>query len=74
MSTEKIIASFKKKQYNTIYWLEGDEDFYIDEVVNYAEGNILSDSEASFNLTVFYGRDADWATVMNARCLQKDKW
>lgn len=60
------MASFKKKQYNAIYWLEGDEDFYIDEVVNYAEKNILSESEASFNLTVFYGRDADWASIINA--------
>ena len=66
MSTEKVIAGLKKKQYNAVYWLEGDEDFYIDQVMDYAETNILSESEASFNLTVFYGRDADWAAVVNA--------
>lgn len=66
MSTEKVIAGLKKKQYNAVYWLEGDEDFYIDQVMDYAETHILTESEASFNLTVFYGRDADWAAVVNA--------
>ncbi len=66
MSVEKIIGSWKKKQYKPVYWLEGEEDFFIDEVMNYAEHNILSADETSFNLSIFYGRDADWASVVNA--------
>jgi DNA polymerase-3 subunit delta len=66
MSAEKIIAEWKQKKFRTLYWLEGDEPFFIDEVVDYAEHKILSESEASFNLTVFYGKDADWASVVNA--------
>jgi len=66
MSAEKIIADWKKKNFKPIYWLEGEESYYIDMVVNYAEHNILNESESGFNLTVFYGRDADWATVVNA--------
>jgi DNA polymerase-3 subunit delta len=66
MSAEKIIADWKKKNFKPIYWLEGEESYYIDMVVNYAEHNILNENEAGFNLTVFYGRDADWATVINA--------
>ena len=66
MSAEKIIADWKKKNFKPIYWLEGEECYYIDMVVNYAEHNILNESESGFNLTVFYGRDADWATVVNA--------
>jgi len=34
--------------------------------MQYAEHKILSESEAGFNLTVFYGKDAEWATVINA--------
>jgi DNA polymerase-3 subunit delta len=49
-----------------LYWLEGEEPFFIDEVVDYAEHNLLSESEAQFNLTIFYGKDADWASVVNA--------
>ncbi|MFN8243230.1 MAG: DNA polymerase III subunit delta [Ferruginibacter sp.] len=66
MSAEKIISDWKKKNYKNLYWLEGEEDYYIDMVTNYAEHQILDEAEAGFNLTVFYGRDADWATVVNA--------
>lgn len=66
MSAEKIISEWKIKAFKPIYWLEGDEPYFIDKVVDYAEHNILSESEAGFNLTVFYGKDADWATVVNA--------
>lgn len=66
MSAEKIIGEWKKGQFKPIYWLEGDEPYFIDQVVNYAEHKILPESEAGFNLTVFYGRDADWTAVVNA--------
>ena len=66
MSAEKIIGDWKKKQNKPIYWLEGEESFFIDEVVDYAEHHILTPEEAGFNLTVFYGKDADWAAVINA--------
>src|SRR5215217_5270601 len=66
MKADKILEGLKKKKYKTVYWLEGDEDFFIDQVLNYAEDHILTEEEASFNRTILYGRDTDWATVMNA--------
>ncbi|MBC7902133.1 MAG: DNA polymerase III subunit delta [Gemmatimonadaceae bacterium] len=66
MSAEKIIGDWKKKHFKPVYWLEGEEDYYIDQVMQYAEHMILSESEASFNLSVFYGKDANWADVVNA--------
>jgi DNA polymerase-3 subunit delta len=66
MSVEKIIADWKKRSFRAIYWLEGEEPYFIDQLVDYAEHHILSESEAGFNLTVFYGRDADWTAVVNA--------
>jgi len=66
MSAEKIISDWKKKQFKPVYWLEGDEDYFIDKVVHYAEHHLLTEAEAGFNLTIFYGRDADWAQVFNA--------
>lgn len=66
MSAEKIIGDWKKKTFKPVYWLEGEEPYFIDTVVDFAEHKILSESEAGFNLTVFYGRDTDWATVVNA--------
>jgi len=66
MSVEKILSDWKKKSFRPVYWLEGEEDYYIDEVMNYAEHHILSEAEAGFNLSVFYGKDAAWADIVNA--------
>lgn len=66
MSAEKIVNDLKKGNFKPVYWLEGEEDFFIDRIISYAEHRILSEAEAGFNLTVFYGRDADWADVINA--------
>ncbi|NCI47055.1 DNA polymerase III subunit delta [Sediminibacterium soli] len=66
MSAEKIIAEWKKGVFKPVYWLEGEESFFIDQVVNYAEHKILNESEAGFNLSVFYGKDAEWSAVVNA--------
>lgn len=66
MTELAIIDSWKSKKFKPLYWLEGNEDFFIDEIVQYAEHNILNESEASFNLSVFYGKDANWADIINA--------
>ena len=66
MSVEKIIGSWKKKSFKSVYWLEGEEEYYIDQVIDYAEHHLLPEAEAEFNLTVFYGKDADWTAVINA--------
>ena len=66
MSAEKIINDWKKNIFKPFYWLEGEEEFYIDVVVEFAEHHILSEGDASFNLTVFYGKDANWTEVVNA--------
>jgi DNA polymerase-3 subunit delta len=66
MNLEKILTDLKKQHYKPVYWLEGEEEFFIDQVISYAEKNILPESEASFNLTVFYGRDVSWPDLFNA--------
>ncbi len=66
MEIEKVISDWKASKYKPVYWFEGEEEYFIDMAVNFAENNILSESEASFNLTVFYGRDASWTDVVNA--------
>ena len=66
MTSISIIGNWKKNIYKSIYWLEGEEEFFIDEVMSYAEKQILSPADAEFNLTVFYGKDANWADIVNA--------
>jgi DNA polymerase III subunit delta len=66
MSTEKILNDWKKKKFKPVYWFEGEEDYYIDQLVTAAEHTILTEDEAGFNLSVFYGKDSSWADVVNA--------
>ena len=66
MSAEQIIRDWKRKIYKPVYWLEGEEEYFINEVMDFAEHQILPEEEKSFNLTIFYGKDADWASVVNA--------
>ncbi len=63
---EKILQDWKAKKFRPIYWLEGEEPYYIDMLLNYAENNLLSPAEAEFNLTVFYGKDAEMPAIINA--------
>jgi len=66
MLANTIISDWKKGSYKPLYWLEGEEEYFIDKVMKYAESSILNESETAFNLSVFYGKDADWAAVINA--------
>lgn len=66
MAPEKLIADIKKGHTKPVYWLEGEEDYFIDQVISFAETGIVNESEAGFNLTIFYGRDAAWPDVINA--------
>ena len=66
MSMEAILSDWKKGKFKSLYWLEGEESYYIDKIVAYAETKILTESEASFNLTIFYGKDANWVDIVNS--------
>ncbi|HUZ60962.1 MAG TPA: DNA polymerase III subunit delta [Hanamia sp.] len=66
MSTNSIISEWQKNNFKPVYWLEGEEEYFIDSVMEYAEKKILSPAEAEFNQTVFYGKDANWADIVNA--------
>jgi DNA polymerase III subunit delta len=63
---EPIIQELKKKIYHPVYFLTGDEPYYIDQVSDYIEANVLTDAEKGFNQTIFYGRDSEVLTVMEA--------
>jgi len=60
------MTEWKNQQFKPVYWLEGDEEYFIDKAVDYAEHHILTESEAAFNLSIFYGRDTSWPDVINA--------
>ena len=66
MSAVEIIKDLKAKKFKPLYLLQGEEPYYIDQVVDYMEHHILNDGERGFNQTVLYGKDTDMATILNA--------
>jgi DNA polymerase III subunit delta len=53
----KIISDIKSGNIKPIYFLMGEEPYYIDKLSEYIENNILQEHERDFNQTVLYGRD-----------------
>ncbi|MGL4347288.1 MAG: DNA polymerase III subunit delta, partial [Chitinophagaceae bacterium] len=61
-----IIKAWSSKKFQPVYWLEGEESFYIDKLTQYAEEHLLTPAEKDFNLSILYGKDTKWAEVLNA--------
>ena len=53
----KIINDLKAGNIKPIYFLMGEEPYYIDKLTEYIENTILSEEEKGFNQTIIYGRD-----------------
>jgi len=66
MDYHKILADLKNKNYSTVYFLEGEEPYYIDVVSDYILDNVLTESEKSFNQTLLYGKDITLDTILTA--------
>lgn len=63
---EEIVRNLRNKVYAPVYFLMGEEDYYIDRISDYIIDTVLTDTEKEFNLTVLYGSDTDIATIINA--------
>ena len=61
---DDILKELRAKQYRPVYYLMGEESYYIDLISDYIVDNVLTDTEKVFNLTVVYGADVDIATVI----------
>lgn len=63
---EDIVRNVKNRIYAPVYFLMGEEDYYIDRIADYILDTVLTDAEKEFNQTVLFGTDTDIATVINA--------
>ena len=63
---EAIARDLKNRIYKPVYYLMGEESYYIDKISEYIAQTVLTDEEKEFNLTVVYGSDTDVSTIINA--------
>lgn len=54
---KELVADIKKGQIKPIYFLMGEEAYYIDKISDFIEDNLLDEAEKGFNQMVLYGRD-----------------
>lgn len=65
---KKIINDIKNKEIKPVYFLMGDEPYYIDRISEYISKNVLTEDEQSFNQMVLYGKDVTINEIIsNAR-------
>jgi DNA polymerase-3 subunit delta len=68
MTFEEIISNLKKKIYHPIYFLMGEETYFIDKISDYISDNVLTEAEKGFNQTILYGKDTEPHNIIaNAR-------
>ena len=66
MTHNKILSDLKAKKFDSIYFLAGEETFYMDLISDYIEKNVLSEADKGFNQTIFYGRDIEIGALISA--------
>ncbi len=60
-----ILRDIRNKILHPIYFLMGEESFYIDVIADYIEDRVLTESEKEFNLSILYGKDTDVPTIVS---------
>lgn len=68
VSSEDVLSKIKEGEYAPVYFLQGEEPFFIDEIASFLEINVLEESQKAFNLIVLYGKEVAMNEVLlNAR-------
>ena len=57
-TTNQLITDIKGGRIAPIYFLMGEEAYYIDVISDYIESHVLAEEEKGFNQMVIYGKDA----------------
>ena len=65
MSYDEIMKELKNRQYRPVYFLMGEEPYFIDQITEYISSNVLAESEKPFNQITLYGRDTDVANIIH---------
>ena len=65
MTFEDILKQLNEKKYRPIYFLMGEEPYFIDRITEHIADHVLTEEEKTFNQIILYGKDTDIPTVIN---------
>lgn len=63
---ESVMRDLKARQFRPIYYLMGEEAYYIDKISNWIAENVLQPEERDFNQTVLFGSDVNASQIVDA--------
>jgi len=64
MTFEGIMAELRAGKFKPVYFLMGDEPYFIDFITDYLSEHVLGESEKAFNQLILYGRDTDIGNII----------
>ena len=63
---DSVMSELKARQFKPVYYLMGDESYYIDKISDWIAENVLQPEERDFNQTVLFGSDVTASQVVDA--------
>lgn len=63
---EEIISDLKKRIFKPVYFLAGEEPYYLDLITEYVEEKVLPEAEKAFNQIILYGDDTNIPSIIDA--------
>ena len=60
---DSIMRDLKARKYSPVYYLMGDEPYYIDKIVDYVAEHVLQPEERDFNQTILFGSDVSASLI-----------
>ncbi|MCC6769155.1 MAG: DNA polymerase III subunit delta [Bacteroidia bacterium] len=64
VTAEAVLKDLKNRQFHPVYFLCGEEPFYIDQISSFIESSILDESERDFNQSILYGLEVSASDVV----------
>lgn len=65
MPHKQIVQDIKQGKISPVYLIGGDEAYFVDEITQAIENDILDEGERSFNLDIFYGMESDPSNIVS---------
>jgi len=65
MKYEEILKSIENRVFSPIYYLQGEEAYFIDQICDAIDNTVLGEGEKDFNQVVVYGRETDVPTIIS---------
>ena len=62
---EEIISDLKNRIFKPVYFLAGEEPYYIDLITEYIQDKVLPEDEKAFNQIILYGDDTNIASIID---------